>query len=159
MVLCVKIVWTSRSHLGGPITGSGASYWSGIVSAMARVGLGRVLDWPVLTAWCPDARRWIGTCVAPSLRLCQSHGCRDVAACAPYYWRKPFSRWSSFRGQALPAVHISTRAAAGSGRLPAYWPCRASFSRALSRARTNGQALPAVESQHPRRSPCHQTIT
>ena len=83
MVLCVKIVWTSRSHLGGPITGSGASYWSGIVSAMARVGLGRVLDWPVLTAWCPDARRWIGTCVAPSLRLCQSHGCRDVAACAP----------------------------------------------------------------------------
>ena len=48
-------------------TGSGASYWSGIVLAMA--------------AQCLDAQRWIGTCAAPSLRFCHKHhGCRDVSA-------------------------------------------------------------------------------
>ena len=36
-------------------TGSGASYWYGIVLAMA--------------AWCLDAHRWIGTRAAPSLRF------------------------------------------------------------------------------------------
>ena len=53
----------------GPITGSGASYWSGIVLTMA--------------AQCLDAQRWIGACVAPLLRACHKHhGCRDAAACA-----------------------------------------------------------------------------
>ena len=67
-------------------TGSGASYWSGIVLAMG--------------AQCLDAQRGIGTRAAPSLRSChQHHGLRDVAACAPrglgtgvvFSERKPFS--------------------------------------------------------------------
>ena len=66
-----QIAW-SRSNAGGAsgggimmvpfaltATGSGASYWSGIVLAMA--------------AQCLDAQRWIGTCAAPSLRFCHKH--------------------------------------------------------------------------------------
>ena len=56
---------------------------SGIVSTMARAGLGRCWDWDACGRPCLNAGRWIGTCAALSLRFCQNHCCRDVAACAP----------------------------------------------------------------------------
>ena len=66
-----QIAWSRRDAggaCGGGImmapfaliaTGSGASYWCGIVLAMA--------------AQCLDTQRWIGTCAAPSLRSCLKH--------------------------------------------------------------------------------------
>ena len=58
------VAWNSRSRLGGPTTGSGASYLSGIASAV--------------TGKAENSQRFLGTCAAPLLRLCQNHGCRDA---------------------------------------------------------------------------------
>ena len=72
LVLQFAEIACSRSNAGGAggggimmvpfaltATGSGASYWCGIVLAMA--------------AQCLDTQRWIGTCDAPSLRSCLKH--------------------------------------------------------------------------------------
>ena len=78
LVFLLAMFACSRSNVGGAsgggimmvpfaltATGSGASYWSGIVLAMG--------------AQCLDAQRWIGTRAALSLRSCHKHhGCRDV---------------------------------------------------------------------------------
>ena len=64
MGLFAAVAWNSRSRLGGPTTGSGASYLSGIASAV--------------TGKAENSQRFLGTCAAPLLRLCQSHGCRDA---------------------------------------------------------------------------------
>ena len=72
MVLFAKAAWISRSRLGGPTTGSGASYLSGECLVMASItgnsGSG------LLDAWSSST----GICAAPLLRLCQNHGCRDA---------------------------------------------------------------------------------
>ena len=71
MGLFATVAWNSRSRLGGPTTGSGASYLSGECLVMASItsstGSG------LLDAWSS-----IGICAAPLLRLCQNHGCRDA---------------------------------------------------------------------------------
>ena len=71
MGLFAAVAWNSRSRLGGPTTGSGASYLSGECLVMASItgntGSG------LLDAWSS-----IGICAAPLLRLCQNHGCRDA---------------------------------------------------------------------------------
>ena len=71
MVLFAKAAWISRSRLGGPTTGSGASYLSGECLVMASItgntGSG------LLDAWSS-----IMICAAPLLRLCQNRGCRDA---------------------------------------------------------------------------------
>ena len=93
-----QIAW-SRSNAGGAsgggimmvpfaltATGSGASYWSGIVLAMA--------------AQCLDTQRCIGRCAAPSLRFCHKHhGCREVAVMVANPWT-PWvpSHWRGWRG-------------------------------------------------------------
>ena len=64
MGLFAAVAWNSRSRLGGPTTGSGASYLSGIGSAV--------------TGKSENSPRFLGTCAAPLLRLCQNHGCRDA---------------------------------------------------------------------------------
>ena len=76
MGIFAAVAWNSRSRLGGPITGSGASYLSGECLVMASITCNTGSG--LLDAWSS-----IGICAAPLLRLCQNHGCRDIAACAP----------------------------------------------------------------------------
>ena len=72
MVLVAKAACISRSRLGGPTTGSGASYLSGECLVMASITITNTGS-GLLDAWSS-----IGICVAPLLRLCQNHGCRDA---------------------------------------------------------------------------------
>ena len=64
MGLFAAVAWNSRSRLGGLTTGSGASYLSGIGSAV--------------TGKAENSQRFLGTCAAPLLRFCPNHGWRDA---------------------------------------------------------------------------------
>ena len=66
MGLFATVAWNSRSRLCGPTTGSGASYLSGVFSAVHSAKAAE------------NSQRFLGTCAAPLLRLCQNHGCRDA---------------------------------------------------------------------------------
>ena len=66
MGLFAAVAWNSRSRLGGPTTGSGASYVSGVFSAVHSAKAAE------------NSQRFLWTCAAPLLRLCQNHGCRDA---------------------------------------------------------------------------------